>query len=255
MTVRGGVGDILAVCCPLDFVAAVLHQPDEMFTVTGQGHALVDVDFQIHLPAIALGIGAVLPVGHGAFLLLLLLGFHNRKTVLHTQLVRCLPELLQRISVAVVLETGVAAYRVDDEVGVSVIPVGMGCHHDFKAGDMLCQLQGYLMSLLWGDRIVRTERLHHVVVQPTIRAVVQALGIHKFLQGALRHTVDAGDQRSALVVYLGIFTAVVDDGIETAHGLGALVFYEMDDCHYCHRLALRMSESKEPTCAYASVSS
>ena len=91
MTVRGGVGDILAVCCPLDFVAAVLHQPDEMLTVTGQGHALVDVDFQIHLPAIALGIGAVLPVGHGAFLLLLLLGFHNRKTVLHTQLVRGFP--------------------------------------------------------------------------------------------------------------------------------------------------------------------
>ena len=78
MTVRGSVGDILSVCCPLDFVAAVLHQPDEMLTVTGQGHALVDVDFQIQLPAIALGIGTVLPVGHGSFLLLLfLLGFHN----------------------------------------------------------------------------------------------------------------------------------------------------------------------------------
>ena len=91
MTVRGGVGDILAVCCPFDFVTAILHQADEVFPVTSQGHALVDVDFQIHLPAIALGIGAVLPVGHGAFLLLFLLGFHNRKTVLHTQLVRCFP--------------------------------------------------------------------------------------------------------------------------------------------------------------------
>ena len=78
MTVRGGVGDILSVCCPFDFVAAVLHQTNEVFTVTSQSHALVDVDFQIHLPAIALGIGTVLPVGHGLFLLLLfLLGFHN----------------------------------------------------------------------------------------------------------------------------------------------------------------------------------
>ena len=78
MTVRGGVGDILSVCCPLDFVAAVLHQANEVFSVTGQVHTLVDVDFQIHLPAIALGIGTVLPVGHGSFLLLLfLLGFHN----------------------------------------------------------------------------------------------------------------------------------------------------------------------------------
>ena len=78
MTVRGGVGDILPGVLPANFVAAVLHLPDEVLTITGQGHALVDVDFQIHLPAIALGIGTVLPVGHGSFLLLLfLLGFHN----------------------------------------------------------------------------------------------------------------------------------------------------------------------------------
>lgn len=77
MTVRGGIGDILSGVLPANFVAAVLHQPDEVLTITGQGHALIDVDFQIHLPAIALGIGTVLPVGHGAFPLLLLLGFHN----------------------------------------------------------------------------------------------------------------------------------------------------------------------------------
>ena len=116
MTVRGGVGDILSGILPAYFVAAVLHQTNKVFTVTGQGHALVDVDFQIHLPAIALGIGTVLPVGHGAFLLLLLLGFHNRKTVLHTQLVRCFPEQFQGLLIAVVLETGVAAYGVDHKM-------------------------------------------------------------------------------------------------------------------------------------------
>ena len=116
MTVRGGVGDILSGVLPANFVAAVLHQANEVFSVTGQGHTLVDIDFQIHLPAIALGIGAVLPVGHSAFLLLLLLGLHNRKTILHTQLVRGFPELLQRISVAVVLETGVTAYGVDHKM-------------------------------------------------------------------------------------------------------------------------------------------
>ena len=255
MTVRGGVGDILSVCCPLDFVAAVLHQPDEMLTVTGQGHALVDVDFQIHLPAIALGIGTVLPVGHGAILLLFLLRFHNRKTVLQTQLVRCFPKLFQRFSIAVVLETGVAAYGIDYEVRVDVIPVGVGCYYDFEAGDLLRQLQGDLMCLLRGNRIIWAEGLNHVVVHPSLGAVMQSLGVHEFLQGALRHTVDAGDQRPAMVVYLGIFTAVVDDCIETTHGLGAFAFYEMDDGHYFHRLAFRMSESKELTCAYASVSS
>ena len=226
-----------------------------MFPAPGLRHALVHGDLQIHLPAIALGIGAVLPVGHGAILLLFLLRFHNRKTVLQTQLVRCFPKLFQRISIAVVLETSITTYRVDYEVGVNVISVGVGCHHDFKAGDLLRQLQGDLMSLLRGDRIIRPEGLNHVVVHPSLGAVMQSLGVHEFLQGALRHTVDAGDQRPAMVVHLGILTAVVDDRIETAHGLGAFAFYEMDDGHYFHRLALRMSESKELTCAYASESS
>ena len=94
-----------------------------------------------------------------------------------------------------------------------------------------------------------------MVVHPSLGAVMQSLGVHEFLQGALRHTVDAGDQRPALVVYLSIFTAVVDDCVETTYGLSAFAFYEMDDGHYFHRLAFRMSESKEPTSAYASVSS
>ena len=227
-----------------------------MLTVTSQGHALVDIDFQIQLPAIALVVGAVFPVGHGAlFLLLFLLGFHNRKAVLHTKLVRCFPELFQGFSIAVVLETSIATYGVDYEVRVDVIPIRMGCHYDFEAGDLRCQLQGNLMCHLRGDRVIGTEGLNHVVVHPALGAVMQSLSVHEFLQGALRHTVDAGDQRPAMVVHLGILTAVVDDRIETAHGLGAFAFHEMDDGHYFHRLAFRMSESKEPTSAYASVSS
>ena len=140
-------------------------------------------------------------------------------------------------------------------MGMDMIPVRMGCHYDFEAGDLFRQLQSNLMRLLRGDRIVRTEGLNHVVVQPTFCAVMQSLGVHEFLEGALRHTVDAGDQRPALEIYLGILTAVVDDRIKTAHGLGAFAFYKMDDGHYFHRLVLRMSESKEPTCAYALASS
>ena len=143
-----------------------------MFSVTGQGHTLVDIDFQIHLPAIALGIGTVLPVGHGAFLFLLLLALYNRKTVLQTQLVRCFPKLFQRISIAVVLETSITTYRVDYEVRVDVIPVGVGCYYDFEAGDLLRQLQGNLMCHLRGDRIVRTEGLNHVIVHSSLGAVV-----------------------------------------------------------------------------------
>lgn len=91
MTLRGGVGDILPTVLPADFVASVLHKPNKVVTVTGQGHALVDVDLQIHLPALPLIVGAVLPVRHGVFFLLLVLGLHDRKPVLHTQRVRRCP--------------------------------------------------------------------------------------------------------------------------------------------------------------------
>ena len=147
-----------------------------------------------------------------------------------------------------VLEAGVAAYRVDHEMRMDVISVRMGCDHNFEAGDLLRQLQCNLVGLFRGDGIIGSEGLHHVVVHPSLGIVVQTLGIHKFLQCALRHTVDTGDQRSTLVVYLSILTAVMDDRIETANRLGALAFYEMDDSHYFHRLVFKMSEIKSPTC-------
>ena len=140
-------------------------------------------------------------------------------------------------------------------MGMDVIPVGVSCHYNFEAGDLLCQLQGDLMGHLRGDRIIRTEGLNHVIVHPSLGTVVKSLGVHKFLKCALRDTVDATDQRTILIAYLGILTAIIDDSIEASHCLGAFAFYEMDNSHYFHRLALRMSESKEPTCAYASVSS
>ena len=66
-------------------------------------------------------------------------------------------------------------------MGMDVIPVSVGRYHNFKAGDLLRQLQGNLMCHLRGDRIVGPEGLNHVVVQPTFGTVVQALGVHKFL--------------------------------------------------------------------------
>ena len=179
-----------------------------MRPVPGQGHALVDVDFQIHLPALPLIIGAVLPGRHGVFLLLLPLGLHNRKTVLHAQPVRSLPECHERFHVAVVLLTGVAAYGIDDEVGMDVFPVRVCSHNDFVAGNLFRQLQGNLVSHLRGHRVVGTEGLHHVIVHPSAGAVVLALGVQELLEGSLWNAVDAGDQRPALIIYLGRLAAV-----------------------------------------------
>ena len=219
-----------------------------MLPAPGMCHAFVNGDLQVHLPTLALGIGTVFTVRHGPFLLLLfLLGFHNRKAVLHTKLVRCFPELFQGFSIAVVLETGVAAYGVDHEMGVDVIPVRVGCYYDFEAGDLLRQLQGNLMCHLRCDGIVRTEGLHHMVVHSSVRAAILPFGIHKFQQGNLGHTVDPRDQGAVLVRNLGRFAAVGDDTVQTTDGLGLLAFRKFHDCHNYHRFRLRMSDSRELT--------
>ena len=72
-----------------------------------------------------------------------------------------------------------------------MLPVRMGSNEDLIAGDLLRQLQGNLMSHLRGDRIVRTEGLHHVIVHSSICASVLPLGSHEFQQGSLGYTVDS----------------------------------------------------------------
>ena len=146
-----------------------------------------------------------------------------------------------------VLLAGVAAHRIDDEVGMDVFPVRVCSHNDFVAGNLFRQLQGDLVSHLRGDRIVGTEGLHHVIVHPSAGAVVLALGVQKLLEGSLGNAVDAGDQRPALIIRLGRLAAVAENTTQTTYGLRASVFYEVNDCHPCHRLSLRRSDSKELT--------
>jgi len=164
-----------------------------MFPAPSLCHALVNGDLQIHFPALSLFVGAVLSCRHGAFLLLLLLRFHNRETVLHTQLIRCPAQFHKTFLIAVVLETSITAYRVDHEMRVDVISVCMGCYYDFKARDLISQLQCDLMSHLRGDGIVRVERLHHVVVHSSTSIVMEPFRVHELQQGSLRNAVDAGD--------------------------------------------------------------
>lgn len=125
-----------------------------------------------------------------------------------------------------------------------MISVRVCCDHNFKAGNLLCQLQGNLVSHLRDDRIVGMEGLHHVVVHPSTGSVVLLLGVHELLDRALWHTVDACDQRSALIIYLGCFAAVVENTTQTTYGLGAPVLYKVDDCHSVTALLSECQKAK-----------
>ena len=132
-------------------------------------------------------------------------------------------------------------------MGVNVISIRMSCHYDFKARNLFRQLQRNLMCLLRGDRILRTEGLHHVVIHSAVCASILPFGIHKFQQSSLGHTVNPRDQGATLVCNFGRPAAVGDDAVQTTNGLGFLTFRKFHDCHDYHRFRLRMSDSRELT--------
>ena len=72
-----------------------------------------------------------------------------------------------------------------------MFPIRVRSNEDLVARDLFRQLQSNLMGHFRGDRIVRTEGLHHMVVHSSIRASVLPLGIHEFQQGSLGYTVDS----------------------------------------------------------------
>ena len=120
--------------------------------------------------------------------------------------------------------------------------------------DRTLLLDDETLSVATIEAIRRAKGNGFLFVVATARSLYSTMLVARDLcPDAVIHTGGAyavvGDQ----VIYRAVLSP--EDTVEAAHCLGALVFYEMDDGHYFHRLTLRMSESKEPTCAYVSVSS
>ena len=218
MTIRCGVGDILSVLRPANSVAAPLHQLEKVFTVTGHGHALVNADFQIHLPTVALVIGSVLPVIH-PMLFLFLLWLNNRETILHAQPVRRSTENVQRFQIAVILLSGFQVDRVDDEVGMDMHSICVRCNHNLIAGNFFRHLQCNLMGDLRCQLFAWMEGLDHMIVHPSIRILMESLGVHELLQRKLWNAIDTADQLPTFVFGFGFLTTVIDHAVQATNGL------------------------------------
>lgn len=68
--------------------------------------------------------------------------------------------------------SGIEVDRVDEEVGMDVLPVCMSADQNFIAFVVLSQPPRGFVGLLWIDRFVFWEALHHVVEQHAIRFVI-----------------------------------------------------------------------------------
>lgn len=96
---------------------------------------------------------------------------------------------------------------------MDVIGIAVSCYHNFKAGDLLRQLQRDLMRGLGCKILVWMEGLDHVIVHPTTGLLVQSFGVHELLQGKLRHAIDTADQGPAFVIGFRFLAAVVEDTV------------------------------------------
>ena len=224
-----------------------------MFSVVGKGHAIINCNFQRHLPTIATHIRAVLTIIHPVFVVLL--PIDHRQAVLQTKFVGCIPQRVNGLLIAVILLSGLKTDRVDYEMGMHMIGIAMCCNHNFKTGNCFRQLQRNLMGCFRCDVFILRKGLHHVIIHSSAVLLVQALCIHEFLQRKLRNAIDAGDQALTFVICFCFTTTIGKCAVQSSDGVRAGTVDHFYDCHYVHRFRLRISESKELTCAYAPVSS
>ena len=80
-----GIGDIFSAVRPLDLIAFAFHQFNELIFVDGVLHALVDLDSESDLPALAAHRGVILRLPDTGCLMFLRLT--DGQTVTHTDLI------------------------------------------------------------------------------------------------------------------------------------------------------------------------
>ena len=135
-------------------------------------HAVVDDIHELQLLALATGCGVILADGHRLGLLFPVRGVEHRERKLHADLIVALSQFLELLLCDMQFPSGIEVDRVDEEVGMDVLPVCMSADQNFIAFVVLSQLQRGGVSSDRIDRFVFWEALHHVVEQHAIRFVI-----------------------------------------------------------------------------------
>ena len=106
-------------------------------------------------------------------------------------------------------------------MGMNVVTVSVGRHHNFEAIELLRQLQCNLMSSLGCQVFLRVEGLNQMIEHPTIILVVEPLGVQKLLIGTPGNAVDTGHKKPVTIFCFIPAAAVAKCAVET---FGSLIF-------------------------------
>ncbi len=128
--------------------------------------------------------------------------------------------MLEAFHIAVELFPGIRIDRIDNKMGMDVIPVRVGGNHNLETRKLLRHFQRNLVSSLRCQVLIRVEGLQHVVEHFAIIFIIKPLRIHKFLEGYFRNTVHSGHKMPSFVFGFRFLTAVAKCSPQAATGLG-----------------------------------
>ena len=122
----------------------------------------------------------------------------DRKTHFLTDCVVAPHQFLDLFLRHVQLFAGFKVDRVDDAVGVDVLPVYMGADQHLATVEVFRQPPRGFVGLPWIDFCTLRKTLHHVVEHHPAVLVIEQLRVQKIVVDALRLAVDAADERRTL---------------------------------------------------------
>ena len=123
-------------------------------------------------------------------------------------------------------------------MGMDVVTVCVGCHHNFESCKLFRHLQSNLMCGLGREIFFRVERLNQMIEHPPIGFIVEPLGVQELLIGAPGNAVDTGHKKPVTIFCFIPAAAVAECAVET---FGCLVFdsgYELNRRHHPTAFAL-----------------
>ncbi len=134
-------------------------------------------------------------------------------------------------------------HRVDDEVGVDMIPVGVGADQHLTILKEFRQPSRGEVRLRRIDFLSLGEALHQMVEPPAVVFVVEQLGAEEIVVGAAGLTVDSADQLHITPTGFLILRCVPHHPGHAAAALPFGAFHKIDDGYALHLLRSNTSRS------------
>lgn len=129
-----------------------------------------------------------------------------------------------------VLETD----RVNNEMGVDVIRIGMRRNDDFIVLPLLCQLQRNGVCFFRRDILIRMEGLHEMKIHFSVALVVLQFRADELRIADFRLTVDTRDQLLSLILGFLLLLYVVQHNGQSRAVLSFGSIDRSDGCHSLH---------------------